>query len=98
MCANEEVIEKDVYKRLHIYQEYRNILPTIPLVIMEDNQAVCAILRKGRTNVMRHVHRTHRVDVDWLYEIVQEPNITVRYVNTTNQLVDILTKAFTRSE
>ena len=65
---------------------------------MEDNQAVCTILREGRTNAMRHVHRTHRVNIDWLYEIVHEENIAVRYVDTNAQLTDILTKAFARSE
>ena len=82
LITNDEVIERDVYKHLRIYKKYRNILPTIPLVILDDNQAVCTSLAKGRTNAMRHVHCTHRVNIDCLYGIGQEPNITIRYVNT----------------
>ena len=42
---------------------------------------------------MRHVARTHRVDLDWLFERVRsDPGILMRYVNTKYQIGDILTK------
>ena len=42
---------------------------------------------------MRHVGRTHRVDLDWLFErIHKDPAISIKYVNTKQQLADILTK------
>ena len=42
---------------------------------------------------MRHVPRTHRVDLDWLIERVREdPAINTTYVNTKLQLADFLTK------
>ena len=49
---------------------------------------------KGRSPVMRHVVRTHRVDLDWLSERIREdPGISIRFIETKNQLADILTKA-----
>ena len=60
---------------------------------MEDNDAVIKMLVKRRSPNMRHVARTQRVDLDWLFErINNDPGISVRYVNTTDQLADILTK------
>ena len=42
---------------------------------------------------MRHVQRTHRIDLDWLFERLRDDNaISMRYVNTKQQLADILTK------
>ena len=49
---------------------------------------------------MRHVSRTHRVALDWLFDRINlDPKIQIRYVDTKNQLADILTKGnFTRDE
>ena len=49
---------------------------------------------------MRHVSRTHRVALDWLFDRVNlDPRIPIKYIDTTNQLADILTKGnFTRDE
>ena len=49
---------------------------------------------------MRHVSRTHRVALDWLFvRINLDPKIQIKYVNTKNQLADIQTKGnFTRDE
>ena len=37
-------------------------------IIFEDNDAVIKACIKGRSPAMRHVGRTHRVDLDWLWE------------------------------
>ena len=49
---------------------------------------------------MRHVSRTHRVALDWLFERVNlDSKIQTRYTDTKHQLADILTKGnFTRDE
>ena len=49
---------------------------------------------------MRHVSRTHRVALDWLFDrINQDPKIQIKNIDTKNQLADILTKGnFTREE
>ena len=49
---------------------------------------------------MRHVSRTHRVAVDWLFDRIDlDPNIQIKYIDTKNQLQDMLTKGnFTRDE
>ena len=49
---------------------------------------------------MRHVVRTQRVDLDWLFERIREdPGVHMRYINTKKQLGDFLTKgSFTTVE
>ena len=49
---------------------------------------------------MRHVSRTHRVDLDRLFDRINlKPKIQIKYMDTKNQLADMLTKGnFTRDE
>ena len=49
---------------------------------------------------MRHVSRTHRVALDLLFDRINlDPKIKIKYIDTKNQLADILTKGnFTRDE
>ena len=49
---------------------------------------------------MRHVSRTHRVALDWLFDRINlDPKIQIKYIDTKNQVADILTKGnFTRDE
>ncbi len=72
--------------------------PQVKLVVAEDNEAVIKIIKKGRSAKLRHIHRTHRVDTDWLYEIFSEPSNLMRYVNTKHQIADFNTKAITKAE
>ena len=63
------------------------------LKICEDNDAVLKLLLKRRHPRMKHVGRTHRVDLDFLHQVMADPSITARYVNTKEQIADIFTKA-----
>ena len=70
------------------------------LYVFEDNEAVIKMIIKGRSPTMRHVSRTHRVALDWLFgRISLDFKIQIKYIDTKNQLADILTKGnFTRDE
>ena len=70
------------------------------LYIFEDNEAVIKMIIKGRSPTMRHVCRTHRVALDWLFDRINwDPKSQIKYIDTKNQLADILTKGnFTRDE
>ena len=70
------------------------------LYVFEDNEAVIKMIIKGRSPTMRHVSRTHRVAVDWLLDRINlDPKLQIKYIDTKNQLADILTKGnFTRDE
>ena len=70
------------------------------LYVFEDNEAVIKMIIKGRSATMRHVSRTHRVALDWLFDQINlDSKIEIKYIDIKNQLVDILTKGnFTRDE
>ena len=70
------------------------------LYVFEDNEAVIKMIIEGRSPTMRHVPRTHRVALDWLFDRINlDSKIQVKYIDTKNQLADILTKGnFTRDE
>ena len=70
------------------------------LYVFEDNEAVIKMIIKGRSPTMRHVSRTHRVALDWLFDRINlDPKIPIKYIDTKNQLADTLTKGnFTRDE
>ena len=61
--------------------------------IFEDNEAVIKMIIKGRSPTMRHVSKTHRVALDWLFDRIHlDPKIQIKYVDTKHQLAYILTK------
>ena len=63
------------------------------LYVFEDNEAVIKMIIKGRSSTMRHVSRTDRVALDWLFDRIKlDPKIQIKYIDTKNQLADILTK------
>ena len=70
------------------------------LYVFEDNEAVIKMNIKGRSPTMRHVSRTHRVALDWLFDRINlDSKIQIKDIDTKNQLADILTKGnFTRDE
>ena len=69
-------------------------------LFLKENEAVLKMIIKGRRPTMRHVSRTHRVALDWLLERINlDPKIQTNYVDTKNQLADLLTEGnFTRDE
>ena len=68
------------------------------LYIFDDNEAVIKMIIRGRSRTPRHVSRTNRVALDWLfYRTNLDHKFQIRYVDSRNQLADLLTKGhFTR--
>ena len=63
------------------------------LYVFEDNEAVIKMIINGRSPTMRHVSRTHRVALDWLFDRINlDTQIQMKYIDTKNQLADILTR------
>ena len=65
------------------------------LYVFEDSEAVIKMIMKGRSPTMRHVSRTHRVALNWLFDRIHlDPKVQSK---TKNQPADMLTKGnFTR--
>ena len=84
----------------HIPSNTTNFGSSALLCVFEDNEAVIKMIIKGRSPRMRHVSRTHRVTLDWLFDRINlDPKNQIRYIDTKHQLADTLTKgSFTRDE
>ena len=53
------------------------------LYVFEDNEAVIKMIMKGRSPTMRHVSRTHRIALDWLFDRINlDPKIHIKYIDT----------------
>ena len=90
----------DEVKKHHKSQGKINVMENIDYVPQTSSEAVIKMIIKGRSPTMRHVSRTHRVAHDWLFDRINlDPKIQIKYIDTKNQLADILTKGnFTRDE
>ena len=84
----------------HISSNTKNLDSSAMLCVFEDNEAAIKMIAKGRSPAMRHVSRTHRVVLDWLFDRINlDPKIQIRYIDTKHQLADMLTKGnFRRDE
>ena len=57
------------------------------LYVFEDNEAVIKMIIKGRSPTMRHVSRTHRVALDWLFDRINlDPKIQIKYIDIKNPI------------
>ena len=90
-----------IWPTLTTFHQAEHILvPMLCFYVVADNEVVIKMIIKGRSPTMRHVSRTHRTALNWLFDrINSDPKIQIRYIDTKNQLADILSKGnFTRDE
>jgi hypothetical protein len=58
------------------------------LLVLEDNDAVIKSIIKTRSPNLRHVARTHRTNLHWLFErFLNDPGLRIRHVNTEIKLL-----------
>ena len=62
------------------------------LYVFEDNEAVIKMIIKWRSPTLRHVSRTHRVALDWLFDRINlDSKIQIKYIDTKNPKTNSLT-------
>ena len=67
----------------HIPSNTKNSDSSAVLHVFEDNEAVIQMMIKGRSPTMRHVSRTLRVALDWLFDRINlDPKFQIRYIDT----------------
>ena len=63
------------------------------LFTFAENEAVIKMTTTGQSFTMRYVSRTQRVDLDWLFDRINEDSgIQRKYVYTNDWIADILDK------
>ena len=67
----------------------------VKLHFYEDNRSAIKIIESGYSQTLRHISRTHRVNLAWLKDQLTKLNIDMKYITTERQAADIFTKHFT---
>ena len=65
----------------------------IHTIIYEDNEATEKIVRSGFSQKLRHITRTHKVNLGSLCDVVASPDRTLKHVTSVDQIADVFTKA-----
>ena len=65
---------------------------TVELHCLQDNEATVKVLENGWSAKLRHVLRTHKVNLGSLSEQFEEDNIHLDPVGTKEQAADVFTK------
>ena len=66
--------------------------------IFEDNQATITVVKKGYSKKLRHISRTHKVNLGSLKEVCTADDTELAYIDTKKQAADIFTKAFANAD
>ena len=61
--------------------------------IWEDNQATIRVVEKGYSPKLRHILRTHKVNLSSIKEVLDLPEFEISYCKTDDMRADIFTKA-----
>ena len=101
--AESELVALDVAVRKHglpLMQLLLAINGKDPIVLVEeDNAPAIIIVEKAKMNTIRHMNRTHRVDVRSLHDTFRrETTMQLRKIGTNDQAADMFTKPFTNEE
>ena len=94
--------QEAMYKqRYDMFNSIDFVPPILPITygraffLLEDNDAVIKMVIKERSPAMWHIARTHRVDLDWLFErLNRDPAVFIKFVGTKEQLADIHKRLF----
>ena len=66
----------------------------LEFVIHEDNQATMLVAKKGYSPKLRHISRTHKINLGCISEQLAEgSHISIQHVDTAEQAADIFTTA-----
>eukprot|EP00972_Heterocapsa_arctica_P049851 7332686-Heterocapsa_arctica.AAC.1 len=57
------------------------------------------VVKSGKNPIMRHLGRTHKVNLAWLSEVIRKcDQVNIANCNTNEQAADLLTKGFTNPQ
>ena len=65
----------------------------IPLTCHQDNTATIQVIRNGYSARLRHLGKTHKINVQGLYDAFKEPDISIQHCPAEQQAADVFTKS-----
>ena len=78
---------------LPFLEVWQDVCPTMRLVIHEDNSAVVSIVGRGFSQKLKHLSKTHKINVASTCDaITQNDDVSIQIIETHLQRGDIMTK------
>jgi len=71
------------------------VFASLVAILKEDNEAAIKVINSGKIPTMRHMQRTHGLDLARLVGQFEKGDFTIVYCPTRSMCADIFTKAFT---
>ena len=65
----------------------------VTLLFQEDNAAAIRIIETGKNPTIRHLGRTHRVDLAWLYEQFVSNSFKLMFCETNSMAADLAVRS-----
>eukprot|EP00959_Pyramimonas_sp_CCMP1952_P465372 9488179-Pyramimonas_sp.AAC.1 len=102
-CASHSALEAEIVAAdLALRKELLAALPLWEILLdrpvrclfLEDNQAVCEVIRAGGSMKLMHLPRTHRIDASVVSEQLSRGLVQLQCERTQNEAADIGTKRF----
>ena len=92
IVAADHAIRTEALPALQLWERIakRDMKPTL----MEDNKAAIIVITSGKNPNMRHMSRTHRINLAFLTEVVSNKHVIMRHAATDYQCADVFTKRF----
>ena len=93
MVAADLAVRQEGLPALDVWETL--LMRVVQLTLQEDNKSAIAIIRSGRNPAIRHMSRTHGVNVSWLHEQLNRKKYSISKCDTNDMSADIFTKSFT---
>ena len=88
LCHRDRVIHSHSHSDTCVFEFVDQVSGNTP----NSDAAVLQVINKGQSPTFLHVTRTHRIDLEWLFERVNlDHSILIKDVRTHDQLPEILT-------
>jgi hypothetical protein len=97
LAALDLAVRKDALPLMQLLLAINGIDPVV--LVEEDNAPAIIIVEKAKLSTIRHMNRTHRVNVRGLHDTFKrEHTMLLRKIGTNDQAADMFTKPFTNEE
>ena len=70
----------------------------VRLEVCEDNTSTIAAVKKGYSNKLAHLPRTHKLSVAWTHDVISNPSVDLNHCRSEDQLADVFTKPLDREK
>ena len=64
------------------------------MTLIEDNESTFQIIKTSKNYTMRHISRTHGINIQWLHDSYNKGLLNMMYTRTEAQLAEVFIETF----